>query len=135
MRRRALLVAAFSLAIAAAAGADDFASVTQSMLEKPSPDDWLMYSRTYDAQRYSPLDQIDRRNVASLGLAWTRVFDTGTTETVPLVHDGVMYVVVPGARVLALDAATGDTIWTYQRELPAEVGLIMGERTQNISLF
>ncbi len=33
------------------------------MLLKPSPDDWLMYSRTYDAQRFSPLKQITKQNV------------------------------------------------------------------------
>src|SRR5262249_13784296 len=38
------------------------APVTQAMLLNPSPDDWLMYSRTYDAQRYSPLDQINKQN-------------------------------------------------------------------------
>ena len=40
-----------------------FAPVTGEMLVKPSPDDWLMYSRTYDAQRFSPLKQITRQNV------------------------------------------------------------------------
>ena len=36
--------------------------VTTAMLEKPSADDWLMYSRTYDSQRYSPLNQIKKSN-------------------------------------------------------------------------
>ena len=41
--------------------------VTTAMLENPSPDDWLMYSRTYDAQRFSPLeaDQPPERQPAS----------------------------------------------------------------------
>ena len=42
------------------------APVTDAMLRDPDPADWLMYSRTYDAQRYSPLDEIDRDNVGSL---------------------------------------------------------------------
>ena len=42
-----------------------FAPVTGEMLVKPSPDDWLMYSRTYDAQRFSPLRQITRRTSPS----------------------------------------------------------------------
>ncbi|MGD8339855.1 MAG: PQQ-dependent dehydrogenase, methanol/ethanol family, partial [Gammaproteobacteria bacterium] len=37
----------------------DFKPVTKAMLEDPDPADWLMYSRTYDAQRFSPLDQIN----------------------------------------------------------------------------
>jgi ABC-type hemin transport system substrate-binding protein len=32
---------------------NNYKPVTQEMLVNPSPDDWLMYSRTYDAQRYS----------------------------------------------------------------------------------
>ena len=43
--------------------------VTDAMLRNPDPADWLMYSRTYDAQRFSPLDEIDRGNVGSLELA------------------------------------------------------------------
>ena len=41
-------------------------AVTSQMLENPSPEDWLMYSRTYDAQRFSPLEFINRRNVGQL---------------------------------------------------------------------
>ena len=44
------------------------APVTDAMLREPAAADWLRYSRTYDAQRYSPLDEIDRDNVASLAL-------------------------------------------------------------------
>ena len=43
-----------------------FTPVTQKMLENPSPDDWLMFSRTYDAQRFSPLKQINKQNVGQL---------------------------------------------------------------------
>ena len=93
----------------------NFKPVTQEMLQNPSPNDWLMYSRTYDAQRYSPLKQINKQNVSQLGLAWTRGIATGTMESIPLVHNGVMYVVAPGAVVQALDATNGDLIWEYKR--------------------
>jgi alcohol dehydrogenase (cytochrome c) len=93
-----------------------FTPVTQKMLEDPSPDDWLMFSRTYDAQRYSPLKQINKQNVGQLRGAWSVELAAGTTETIPIVHDGVMYVVLPGASVRAMDAATGATIWEYKRE-------------------
>src|SRR5579863_6916968 len=71
----------------------NYQPVTQKMLEKPSPDDWLMFSRTYDAQRYSPLNQINKQNVAKLHLAWELAMGAGETETIPIVHNGVMYVV------------------------------------------
>ncbi len=97
----------------------NFKPVTQQVLENPSPDDWLMFSRTYDAQRFSPLKQIDKQNVSKLKLAWVRGLANGQTETVPIVYNGVMYVVVPGAVVEALDASTGDLLWEYTRKLPA----------------
>jgi len=93
-----------------------FTPVTKEILENPSPDDWLMYSRTYDAQRYSPLKQINRQNVGQLKVAWTNELGMGTVESIPLVYRGVMYVILPGAGVRALDAATGAPIWEYKRE-------------------
>ena len=94
------------------------APVTDAMLREPAAADWLMYSRTYDAQRYSPLDEIDRDNVASLALTWSKPLASGQLEIIPLVYRGVMYLTTPGSRdggsrVVALDAATGDTLWEY----------------------
>ena len=76
-----------------------FTPVTQKMLENPSPDDWLMFSRTYDAQRYSPLKQIDKKSVGQLKSVFDVEFGNGSTETIPIVHDGVMYVATPGNSV------------------------------------
>ena len=59
--------------VSGAAAQQSFTPVTKEMLANPSPDDWLMYSRTYDAQRFSPLKQITRQNVAQL----RRVFKKG----------------------------------------------------------
>src|SRR2546426_8178048 len=75
---------------------------------------WLMYGRTYDEQRFSPLAQINQKNVSSLGLVWSR--ELGTTrgiEATPLVVDGVIYTTGSWSVVYAFDAKTGDTIWTY----------------------
>ena len=68
MSRTALLLASM-IAGAVAPGVaqvKNFTPVTEQMLKNPSPEDWLMFSRTYDAQRYSPLNQIDRQNVGQL---------------------------------------------------------------------
>src|SRR5499433_3925027 len=75
----------------------DFVPVTDQVLLNPSPEDWLMFSRTYDAQRFSPLTQVNKQNVAQLRLAWERGMGGGQTETIPIVYAGVMYVVTPGA--------------------------------------
>ena len=103
------------------------------MLENPSPNDWLMFSRTYDAQRYSPLTQINRTNVARLKMAWTRGFGAGQTETIPLVYNGVMYTVAPGSIVQALDATTGDLLWEYQRKMPANAAA--QGRTKSLAIY
>lgn len=103
------------------------------MLEKPSPDDWLMYSRTYDAQRYSPLNQINKQNVGQLRLAWERGMGAGQTETIPIVHNGVIYAVNPGAVVQALNATNGDLLWEYKRKLAANQAA--QGRTKNLAIY
>src|SRR3954471_7669202 len=75
----------------------DFKPVTDEMLLKPNPEDWLMPSRTYDWQRFSPLNQINKQNVKQLRLSWSRGMTSGISENIPLVYAGVMYVVSPGA--------------------------------------
>ena len=54
------------LSLVAAQQPPAFTPVTEEMLLKPSANDWLMFSRTYDAQRFSPLDQITTQNVGQL---------------------------------------------------------------------
>src|SRR5690606_20163712 len=94
--------------------------VTDEMLANPDPEDWLMYSRTYDAQRFSPLDEINRDNVARLRKAWSVPLPGGVVEIIPIVYEGVMYLSTPGGRndvgsgVWALDAATGEVLWKYE---------------------
>src|SRR2546426_2052483 len=69
----------------------NFVPVTDAMLVSPGPDDWLMYSRTYDAQRFSPLNHINRQNAGRLTQVWSNPLPPGTIEIIPIVHDGVMY--------------------------------------------
>ena len=85
------------------------------MLLKPSPDDWLMYSRTYDAQRFSPLKQINRQNVGQLKEVFKKELGNGPHESIPIVYRGVMYLLLPGAGIQAIDASTGALIWEHRR--------------------
>src|SRR3989441_7439376 len=99
-------------------GTRKFVPVTDAMLQKPDPANWLMWRRTLDSWGYSPLNQIHRNNVSNLRLAWTRGLGPGNTqEATPLVYDGVMYIPNPGDYIQAIDAKTGDLIWDYQRKL------------------
>jgi alcohol dehydrogenase (cytochrome c) len=122
-----------AVAFSACAQVANYKPVTEEMLLHPSPDDWLMYSRTYDAQRFSPLKQINKQNVSQLRLAWELGMPQGQTETIPMVHDGVMYVVMPGAIVEALNATTGDVLWEYKRKVPANVASVA--RTKNLAIY
>ena len=106
--------------------------VTNAMLQNPDPADWLMYSRTYDAQRFSPLDEINRENVGGLRRAWTKTLPDGPIEIVPLVYRGVMYVPNRGDYIQAFDAATGELLWEYQREFPEGV---RGSTNRNMAIF
>ncbi len=75
-----------------------YVPVTDEMLWKPDPANWLSWRRTLDGWGYSPLDQIDRNNVSRIKMIWTRGLGTGTVEATPLVYDGVMYRARPGRR-------------------------------------
>ena len=100
---------------------ENFEPVTEAQLENPNPDDWLMFSRTYDNQRFSPLKQVNRENVGRLQMAWTRGLRPGSHEHIPIVYRGVMYLATPPAVVQALDATNGDLIWEYRRRLPEDL--------------
>jgi alcohol dehydrogenase (cytochrome c) len=120
----AALISLAAVATSAIAQVKSFSPVTPAMLLNPGPDDWLMYSRTYDAQRYSPLNQINKQSVGRLTQVWSNALPAGTIEIIPIVHGGVMYVVVPSQEngmartaVQALDATNGNLIWEYKRPM------------------
>jgi alcohol dehydrogenase (cytochrome c) len=96
-----------------------FVPVTDEMLMKPSPSDWLMWRRTQDSSGYSPLSQINRNNVTQLKMTWTRGMGAaaGTQEGTPLVYSGVMYLRDPGDSFEALDARSGEVLWQYRRTM------------------
>ncbi|HTM04001.1 MAG TPA: PQQ-binding-like beta-propeller repeat protein [Vicinamibacterales bacterium] len=100
----------------------EFAPVTDAMLAKPDPGDWLMWRRTLDSWGYSPLDQINKSNVAQLKQVWSHEMGPGRAESTPLVHSGIMFIPNAGDFIQAVDARTGESIWEYKRQLPQGVG-------------
>jgi alcohol dehydrogenase (cytochrome c) len=111
--------------------------VTAETLRNPAAADWLMWRRTYDGFGYSPLDQVNKDNVKNLKPVWTWSMTPGPTETTPIVHDGVLFLNHVLDRIQALNAATGDLIWDYKRDLPAKlvadlVGGVMTKRNMAI---
>ena len=113
-------------------GSHPYVPVTDEMLWKPDPANWLSWRRTLDGWGYSPLDQIDRNNVSRLKMIWTRGLGTGTVEATPLVYDGMMYVPGPGDVIAAINAKTGDLVWEHRRKLPEGVN---GGTNRNIAMW
>jgi alcohol dehydrogenase (cytochrome c) len=103
----------------ARAQVQNYRPVTAAELASPSPNDWLSFSRTYDDQRFSPLNQITRQNVSQLRMAWSRGTPAGTVESTPLVRGGTMYILTATGGVQALNATNGDLLWEYIRPQPA----------------
>ena len=95
--------------------------VTESVLRNPPAADWLMGRRTYDNQGYSPLDQINTKNVRNLKVAWTWSMTSGVTEIAPIVHDGVLFITNAGDKIQAMNGASGDLLWEYQRQVPQKL--------------
>ena len=83
--------------------------------------EWGVFGADAGATRYSPLDQIDSGNVGDLKVAWRwSARDQGTPpprrmQVSPLVINGVLYTTAGNQRsVVALDAATGEPLWTWR---------------------
>lgn len=111
MRRRRLTTILTTLVLPAAA-------LAQGGAETPAPGDWPRYARDLGGTRFSPLDEIDTGNVASLEQAWSyRLRPEGGAGllggTVPIVIDGVMYTPL-GNAVVALEAHSGKELWRHK---------------------
>jgi quinohemoprotein ethanol dehydrogenase len=85
------------------------------------PGNWMSHGRTYNEQRFSPLRQINDQNVGQLGLAWYVDLDIRRgQEATPIVVDGVMYFSTAWSKVFAVNAATGEKLWSYDPKVPPE---------------
>ncbi len=127
-----------AVSIAAACVAPALAQVSSTRLANAArePEQWLTYSGAYNGNRYSALDQINRRNVEKLSLQW--VFQTGVKgdhETTPLVVDGVMYLTTPQNHAFALDVRTGRPLWHYERSLPEKMSLCCGPQNRGFGIL
>ena len=90
----------------------DYVPVTDEMLRRPDPNDWLMIRGNYQAWNHTALTQVTKDNVRDLRLAWVWAMNEGgANEPSPLVHNGIIYLPNPGNIVQALDARTGELIW------------------------
>ncbi len=120
-----VVAAALSILPAAAQPAAQVpaAQVNGAAIEHQTPGEWLSYGRTYSAQRFSPLNEINAANVKQLGVAWDfRTYTVRGLEATPIVDHGVMYVTGSWSKVWALDAKTGKELWSYDPQVPGAWG-------------
>ena len=130
MRAGLAAAAAGLLALAAPSALAAPATTSDDLLNAAdNTNDWLTVHRTYDGQRYSPLDQIDKGNVSGLKVAYTVALGGtegggfwryGNIEATPIVEDGMMYMPNGWSELTALDlraAAAGQGVdavkWIY----------------------
>ena len=95
-------------------------SVSQAMLNNAAKDskNFLATNGNYDQTRFHPADEITAKNVKGLHVAW--IFQTDvreSTETSPIIVNGVMYVTTSFDHVYALNAKTGEQIWHYKHDM------------------
>jgi len=99
--------------------------------DKAAPDtEWLHHRGDPGSLNYSPLEQIERSNIARLAVAWRWRSDNfggniyPNLEVTPLMARGVLYATAGASRsVVAIDAKTGETLWMHRLE--------EGQRGQN----
>ncbi len=90
----------------------NYTPVTDATLAHPADADWPMYRRNYQGWSFSPLSQITDRNVGSLQVKWMwALYENGTSEITPIVHDGIMFLSASGNTVQAVDTRSGELLW------------------------
>jgi alcohol dehydrogenase (cytochrome c) len=112
--RNALIRNAFLAGSMLAAWPALAADVTPERLLNPDkePQNWLMNHRTYDGQRFSPLDKINRNNVKGLKLAYALplggVGGNEWNEATPLVENGFLYTTDSWGVLYKIDGTAGN---------------------------
>jgi glucose dehydrogenase len=87
------------------------AALTNAALAGNRPRDWRDYAGGPDSSRYFAADQITKRNVDRLQVAWT--YPSGQTDFNPLIVRDVVYTRGANTSFVALDAATGKELWVH----------------------
>src|ERR1700687_2161485 len=114
----------------------NYVPVTDEMLRRPDPGDWLVVRGNYQAWNHSALTQITRDNVKDLKLAWVWSMNDalGASEPTPLVHNGIIYLTNVDNILQALDGRTGDLIWENRLRPQGSQGGGTGAM-RNLSIF
>lgn len=106
-------------AAAVAAAPEPAANVSDLRIAaETSGDNWLVKGGSFSQQQFSPLKQLNDKNVAHLGLAWIAEMDDPMgLASEPIVVDGVIYISAPRSIVRAVDAVDGKVLWTFDPQV------------------
>ena len=114
-----------------------------ALAASPSDDEWPSYGHDFTNQRFSPLAQINTKNVSQLRLAWTHdtrpapiqeVEGIFKQESSPIVVGGVLYYTYPGPQVIALDAATGKELWRWAATDNGTIRVCCGPNNRGVAV-
>ncbi len=111
MRWKLLLFLAFGICVAW------LSQHTSEAQTKSQYRDWRQFGGGAENIHYTTLDQINKKNVSQLQVAWT--YDSGDQfngseiQCNPIIVDGVLYATTPKLKAIALDAATGKVKWSF----------------------
>jgi alcohol dehydrogenase (cytochrome c) len=98
-----------------------------SDLTAPPRAGWLTNGGTLSNQRFSPLTQVNRDNVAKLRAEWRAALGgsgmqpRSANQAQPIVHDGVIYVVTGDNDAFAISVDTGEVLWRYDAHVDPAV--------------
>jgi alcohol dehydrogenase (cytochrome c) len=112
-----------------------FPVVADSLIAAGPGTEWPAYAGNLANHSYSPLDQINTGSITDLVPVW--IYSTGVEgalETSPVVVGNTLYATTAGGRVVALNAATGEELWTFDPE-PELVTLCCGPTNRGVSAW
>ncbi len=113
-------------------------TVTQAMLSAAAKDskNFLHTNGDYNQQRFHPAEEINRSNVKRLHVAW--IFQTDvreSTETSPIIVNGVMYVTTSFDHIYAIDAKTGEQFWHYKYTMGPITTYCCGPNNRGVAVY
>ena len=124
-----LTVCAASFAVALHSSAGDSpksGDVTEARISADAAAgvNWLLNGRTFDGKHFSPLTQINDKNVSQLSLAWYLDIDSAMgVVSEPIVVDGVAYISAPQSKIYAINAATGKLLWKFDPRVRLDMAI------------
>jgi len=133
---------ALSIAVAQQASAPEIVvapAFTAEQLLAPPGENWITNGGSIYNQRYSPLKQINRDNVAGLKALWRTGMGSGTNpgqsgQAQILEYNGTLFVSNGANDVFAIDVETGRILWTYHGNPDPKAGTPIGKSNRGVAL-